>query len=207
MDWASEAAVPSYQAAIRALLKSVATRTAEQPQMHTLKLLHLAYRPQYLRHLLDELETTNDTLQTLHFARTDRPHPFIGTTPETIDLRPLLYQLPPLFPNLRDVQVVDRVAVQGIEGAKVVIGPWLQHWQKLNFTDIRIGVLYVNVDFEDATNRNALGLHMNGVLPEEHVFKVHLQHQHEEGRRNVQYIYTSDDVNGTFTIEYTRPCN
>ena len=191
----------SHQAAIRALLQSVAT--AEQPKLHMLKLLHFAYYPVYLHHLLDELETANDTLQTLHFARTDRPHPFIHTTSQTIDLLPLLYQLPPLFPNLRDVQVVDRVAVQGIVGAKQVIGPWLQHWQKLNFTDSRIGVLFVNVDFSTQANRNALDLQMNGVLPE-HAYKVQLLHQHEDGMFYIQYIYTSEHINGTFTVQYTR---
>ena len=213
MSWCSGAAVQSHQAAIRALLKSVATRTAEQPQMHTLKLIDLAFNPDYLQHLLDGMKTPNDTLQTLHFAHTDGAHhfwnishPFTDNTPQTIDLRPLLYQLPPLFTNLRDVYVVDGVVVPGIEGAKVVIGPWLQHWQKLNFTDIHVGVLYVNVDFEDVTNLNALRAHVGEVLPE-HAFNVHVVHQQERGRRNVQYNYTSDDVNGTFTIEYTCPCN
>ena len=199
MDWYSEAEVQSVHAAIRALLKSVATRTAEQPKMHTLKLMDLAFN-----HLLDGFETTNDTLQTLHFAHTDTAYPFIYATPQTVDLRPLLCQLPPLFTNLRDVQVADAIDVGGIEDAKQVIGPWLLHWQKLNFTDIRIGVLYVNVDFSTQANRNALGLRMNEVLPEEHVFNVHLQHQQEEGRRYVQYIYTSEHINGTFTVEYTR---
>ena len=193
----------SHQAAIRALLQSVATRTAEQPKMHTLKLIHFAFYHEYLHHLLDGLETANDTLQTLHFARTNRPHPFIGTTPQTIDLRPLLYQLPPLFTNLRDVQVADRVAVPGIDGANVVIALWLPHWQKLNFANIRIGVLYVNVDFSDATNLNALRAHVGDVLPE-HAFNVHLQHEQQDGRFYIHYIYTSEHINGTFTVQYTR---
>ena len=166
--------------------------------MHTLKLIDLVNFTEYLH------VTPNDTLQTLHFARTDMPYPFVFTTQQTIDLRPLLYHLPPLFTNLRDVQVADRVAVPGIEGANQVIGPWLQHWQKLNFTDIRIGVLYVNVDLSTQANRNALGLHMNGVLPEEHAYKVQLLHQQEHHRFYIQYIYTSEHINGTFTVQYTR---
>ena len=79
----------------------------------------------------------------------------------------------------------------------------MQHWQKLNFTDIRIGVLYVNVDFGVATNRNALGLHMIGDVLSEHAFNVHVVHQHEEGRHYVQYIYISEQINGTFTIQYS----
>ena len=195
----------SYQAAIRALLKSVATRTAEQPKMHTLKFIDFCNRAyDHLHHLLDGLETPNDTLQTLHFARTDTAYPFIGTTPETAALRTILYHLPSLFTNLRDVQVVDRVAVPGIEGAKVVIQRWLLHWLKLNFTDIRVGVLFVNVDFSDVTNLNALRAHVCEVLSE-HAFNVLVEHQHEEYRHYVQYNYISEHINGTFTIQYSRP--
>ena len=96
---------------------------------------------------------------------------FYNTTPETDDLPTMLYTLPSVFSKLNDVIVNDAIAVPDIARAKAVIRVWVLHWQKLGFENIHIGILYVNVDFSDETNLNALRAHVVDVLPIEHALE------------------------------------
>ena len=206
--WNPNADVISMCASIRAMLLSAdtttTTTTPEQHKMHTLKLMRIDGH--HLHHLLDGVQTTNNALQTLHFAHTDIDNFFaiMFTSAVQPANQCLLYQLPRVFTNIRDVQVAycRPKSLAGIEGAKQLIQCWLLHWQRLQFPDMRAGLLYVrSVDL--GANLHALGVHMNEVL-QEHAYNVHLQQQHEDGRHNIHYIYTntSGDVRGTFTLQY-----
>ena len=112
-----------------------------------------------------------------------------------------------MFPNLRDVHVADCVVVPGIAGVKKVTEIWLKHWYALQFVDMRVGVLFVDVDLADAEQMSALRAHMRDVLPFEHAYNVQVVHQHCWFAVNhcVDYIYTPASAaaaNGKFTIQY-----
>ena len=162
----------SLREAMRAVLASVAAR---KPNVHTLKLICDELSDgQHLHNLLGGFEQTNDSLHPLHFAPNyliDRVNGFYNTTPETDDLPTMLYTLPSVFSKLNDVIVNDAIAVPDIARAKAVIRVWVLHWQKLGFENIHIGILYVNVDFSDETNLNALRAHVVDVLPIEHALE------------------------------------
>ena len=186
------------------MLVSVSTRKANEPIVRRLKLI--VSGRQHLHNLLEDFEQTNDSLHALHFGRHEFLELYDGATPQTDDLRTMLYTLPSVFTRVRSVLVNDRIAVPGIAGAKEVLSIWLLHWQKLMFKNIFIGILYVNIDFAIEANLGTLRAHVGDVLSKEHAYNVHLEHYSERGRRAVYYNYnnTSTHVSGRLAVVYAK---
>ena len=155
---------------------------------------------------MEGFEPTIDSLHTLHFGRHEFLHLYDGATPQTDDLRTMLYTLPSVFTRVRSVLVNDGIAVPGIAGAKEVFSIWLLHWQKLMFKKIVIGILYVNIDFAIEANLDTLRAHVGDVLSKEHAYNVHLEHYYERGQRAVYYYYnnTSTHVSGRLAVVYAK---